>query len=191
MLQVSTAHIMKITVLLLFGVLLAGILNWQFPVLRFTSHWANETVALLMSVIPLVLIGAGIIQLGTYCNRWVAMPLTLGSLLLSLPVLAVVAFKAFTLPPLANEDDASFAKIEQIDPQVAVYRTNGGATTAYGIVVRQEQGLVPGVVLVKQLFSKYGISYINYTKVGDQLTIIDPSSTLETHEVCLKRFVYF
>jgi hypothetical protein len=181
---------MKTTVLRLLGVLLLGIANWQFPFLRFTSHWANEAVALLVSIIPLILIGAGIRHLNKFRTPWASVPLTLGLLLVSLPFLAIVAFQVVTFP-FGEEDDASLAKIEQIDEHLAVYRTNGGATSAYGIVVRQEQRLLPGVLLVKQLFSHYGISSIGCTKVGNHLTIIDPSLTLGTHEVLLKRFVYF
>jgi hypothetical protein len=182
---------MKTTVLLLLGGLLVGIANWQFPFLRFTSHWANEAVALLVSIIPIVLIGASIVHLiGKFRNPWASVALALGLAPFSLPFLALVAFKVFTFP-FGEDDDASLAKMEQIDPQVAVYRTNGGATTDYGIVVRQEQCLLPGVLLVKQLFSKYGISHINHTKVGNHLTIIDPSSPLEPHELFLKNFLYF
>ena len=144
---------MKTKLVLLLGVLLVILVNWRLPILRFTNHWANAAFALLVSLIPLLLIGAGIVHLGQYRNRWVSVPLALGLLLLSLPLFAVVVFEAFTLPPFANEDDGSFAKIEQIDPQLAVYRTNGGATMAYGIVVRQKQSILPGVLLVKQVFS--------------------------------------
>jgi hypothetical protein len=137
---------MKTTVLLLLGVLLLAIANWQFPFLRFTSHWANEAVALLVSVIPLVLLGTGIRQLSKFRTPWASVPLTLGLLLVSLPFLALVAFHLLTFP-FGEEDDASLTKMEQIDEQIAVYRTNGGATTDYGIVVRQEQRLLPGVLL--------------------------------------------
>jgi hypothetical protein len=179
------------SVLLLLGVLLVTLVNWRLPFLRFTNHWANAAFALLVSVIPLLLLGAGIVHLGTYRNRWVSAPLALALLLLSLPLFAVVAFEAFTLPALANEDDGSFVKIEQIDEQLAVYRTNGGATTAYGIVVRQEQRLLPGVLLVKQVFSQYGINRVNCIKVDNHLTIVEPYATPGTHKVELKRFVYF
>jgi hypothetical protein len=181
----------KSVLLLLLGVWVLTLVNWRLPFVRFSNHWANAAFGLLVSLIPFGLIGVGIGHLSTYRNRGVSTALSLGLLLLSLPQVVVVLVEALSLPPLANEDDASFAKIAQIDEQLAIYRTNGGATTDYGIVVRQEQRLVPGVLLVKQVFSKYGISYLNYTKVGNHLTIIDPASTLVTHEVELKRFVYF
>jgi len=35
--------------------------------------------------------------------------------------------------------------------KVAVYRTNGGATTSYGIIVRQECGIFPGISIIRGL----------------------------------------
>jgi amino acid transporter len=179
------------SVLLLLGVWLMTLLNWRLPFLRFSNHWANVAFVLLASLLPFGLIGTGLVHLGKYRPTEGSRLLTLGLLLLSLPLFAVVVVEVLILPPLANEDDASFAKIAQIEEQIALYRTNGGATTEYGLVVRQEQRLLPGVLLVKQVFSKYGISYLNYTKAGNHLTIMDPASTLKIHEVELKRYVYF
>lgn len=57
---------------------------------------------------------------------------------------------------LGNKGDASFELIKEFEvphSNVAVYRTNGGATTAFGIVVRQERSL--GFVhLSKVLYSE-------------------------------------
>ena len=39
--------------------------------------------------------------------------------------------------------------------QVVAYRTDGGATTDFGIVVRQQRRLMPGLLVVRDLYSEY------------------------------------
>lgn len=35
------------------------------------------------------------------------------------------------------------------------YQTNGGATTSYGMIVRQELQILPGILIVRQLADEY------------------------------------
>jgi hypothetical protein len=118
-------------------------------------------------------------------------PLTGALVLLSLPFLLVVGFLAFSLPPFINEQDRSFEKVGQVDEQLAVYRTDGGATTDYGIVVRQEQLVLLGVLLVKNIFNQYHLRDVACQKTGPILTIRDPASGQVLTEVLVKRFFYF
>lgn len=174
----------------LLGVFAVAVLNWQCPFIRLANHWANELVAVLATCIPLVLMGAGIARVLRRPNPWVAALLGAVLVVLCLPLLAVVVFRAFTLPPHANALDGSFEQVAQVGEHVAVYRTNGGATTAYGIVVRQEREFFPGVLLVRNVFAQYRLERVSCQLTGPSLTVRHPTSGQVLAAVTLKRFVY-
>lgn len=189
------------SLVLLLGTTLLAVLNWKFPFLRFTNHWANDGFAVLFSILPLLLLGGLIMRSLKGFNRWVSALLTGVLLLLAVPCMLLLTYKVtilafdfiglMSLPPHANDQDGSFEKMAQVDEHLAVYRTNGGATTAYGIVVRQERPLLPGVLLVKDVFSQYRLENVACRKTGPRLTIRHPSSGQVLKEVTLKPFLYF
>ena len=54
--------------------------------------------------------------------------------------------------------DLSFEKMRQDvinDEKYAIYRTNGGVLTSFGIVVRREGKVLPGLLQVKQICERY------------------------------------
>lgn len=81
--------------------------------------------------------------------------------------------------------------LKTTNEHLAVYRTDSGATTDYGIVVRQEWQLLSGLRLVKQVFAQYHPSKIAHTKTDSNLILIHPSSHQVLAEVPLQRFLYF
>ncbi|WP_143786640.1 DUF5412 family protein [Orenia metallireducens] len=84
--------------------------------------------------------------------------------------------------------DPSFKKVQQIkidDYIVNVYLTNGGATTDFGIVIRQEKEIILGLLLVKNIYTKYHQKNIAVKKVGEDLLEID------NQLIKLNRYVYF
>ncbi|WP_426059749.1 hypothetical protein [Hymenobacter sp. B1770] len=188
----------KTLLLLLLGVLLLAVLNWKWPFLRFTNHWTNDVFAVLVAALPVLLLVGLIGRITKAFNRWVAWPLTGVLVVVAVPFMAILVFKftilAFELiahPPHANDQDGGFEQVAQLDEHMAVYRTNGGATTAYGIVVRQERPLVPGVLLVRNVFAQYRLENVACQLTGPRLTIRHPSSGQVLKEVTLKRFFYF
>jgi hypothetical protein len=57
--------------------------------------------------------------------------------------------------------DTGFEKIAEMSASgvvYRVYRTNGGAMTDFGLVLRRERQVLPGVVLVSVLASQYHAS---------------------------------
>ena len=54
--------------------------------------------------------------------------------------------------------DTSFDKISEVESNGStyrLYRTNGGATTSFGLVLRKEAKLTSNIKTVKVIFSKY------------------------------------
>lgn len=57
--------------------------------------------------------------------------------------------------------------------RVVIYRTNGGATTAFGIVVRAEKVILPGVYLGHDLLNIYGADNVGISLVSSNSIKID------------------
>ncbi|PHS20497.1 MAG: hypothetical protein COA86_00685 [Kangiella sp.] len=88
---------------------------------------------------------------------------------------------------LSTGIDSSFEKIDEVtvgDSWYKLYRTNGGATTAYGLVLRKENKLFLGIKTVENIYSKYK-AYESTLKVLSQnelLMIIKPYSKRDKFE---------
>ncbi len=160
----------------LLGCYLATWLNLLWPVLRLTHAAANDLAfAASLLVLPFGL-------LSTAPNAWegarrgLAVALSVALLLLSIPVsLGVSACSALSGYPRA---DRSFEKLHQIVTNsgvVAAYRTNGGATTSFGMVVRQECQVVPGLLVVHTLATEYPAADAIVRLDGTTVTVTFPA----------------
>jgi hypothetical protein len=89
---------------------------------------------------------------------------------LALPLLFTVVFGPFVLLHLASvqadgDKDASFELLAAVPVEggrVAIYRTNCGATCAFGIAVRQERRLFWRLLLVRHLGGFYRAEEARY-----------------------------
>ena len=66
----------------------------------------------------------------------------------------IYIFFALIFLPDVNSDK-SHEKIHQYNNDIVVYRSDGGATTDFGIDIVKEKKLIPGVVIIKGLYSTY------------------------------------
>jgi hypothetical protein len=137
---------------LLVSIYLLVLLNVFYPAVRFNYGAANYVAFALAQFIPVTLLTMA--RLGTGWRRWST--LVVGSLLLfpAVPLgLGAAGCAVLSLP-----EDPSLERQQTIRTDfgnVTMYRTNGGATTAFGIVVRQECRVVPGLLVVRQLAHVY------------------------------------
>jgi hypothetical protein len=79
---------------------------------------------------------------------------------LSIPLFAIWLFiVVIGLPDVITRDvDYSFEPVQSIEIEgkhYQVYRTNGGATTSFGIVVREQTKLLPGLFYEKEVYAEY------------------------------------
>ncbi|MBO1520716.1 hypothetical protein [Oceanisphaera pacifica] len=81
--------------------------------------------------------------------------------------LAIPCFLTFTFAKLDYADittkgvDYSFEEINRLkvgDESYVLYRTNGGATTSFGLVLRMEKEIALGINAVNVIYSKYKAS---------------------------------
>jgi hypothetical protein len=144
------------TRLICIGVLLTvfalGWANWRAPVLRLASPSANIAAFIVVLLTPAA---ALVVAFRRPWMRWISV--------LLLPIAAIAAFLAlFAIldyrDVLNRGQDFSFELVREL-PQdgyvLRVYRTNGGATTAFGVVVRQERSVLPGIRLVRDVYRRH------------------------------------
>lgn len=123
--------------------------NVMFPTVLFEDGRLNRTVCAIAQIVP--------ITAWTYIVlRWNGWRLVCGGIGL-LPVVLLATCVA--IGSLAdNAFEPGFDRTHHIElgwTQVAAYQTNGGATTSFGMNVRQERRLFPGVLLVRELANVY------------------------------------
>ena len=141
--------------LLWLGAYLAVLANLRYPVLRFSWPLANIAFFTAAQILPVAAIGSSLRHLAGWRLISFLVVITPAALLgLGL------AFAGFMCAASVASDgaDRSFERQESVATpkgEVVAYRTNGGATTSFGIVVRQECLLLPGLMVVRQLGGEY------------------------------------
>lgn len=123
--------------------------RFEYPPLNYA------TVILLTFSIPAILFWLAFAALTSWW-RW---GIALIAAIITIPTAFFSVFAFFELQSIvATGVDASFESIAELKGERAlhrVYRTNGGATTAYGIVLRKERSLLPGLKLVTVVRNYY------------------------------------
>ena len=179
-------------VVLLF--LAAPLLIWQ-P-LRLSSPIASELLGWSVALVSPWLANLTLYRLG---QKWAQIL----SLLLCIPLAAqswILGFLLITTVSLDTGRNAMFDPIAESEWKgsvVRLYRTNfGGATTAFGVVIRQERAIIPGVLLVRPLNDFYRCYALDLTSTEEGVRVEDKHSNCtsfgkQKRDYRLKRFVYF
>ena len=157
--------------------------NWAgWPIeLRFTeSHLNYYFITLLCILLPISLFFK-ILTIGDNRNYLGAFVL---SGLLGLGCFVVGGFAYQDANKIAQSKiDYSFEKLNEIKHKngyYRLYRTNGGATTSFGLVLRVESEEFLGIKLVDRVFSKYKASEATMNIVGENIELqIQPYSNEE------------
>jgi hypothetical protein len=132
------------------------LLNWRRPFLRLEPAYLNNVVfgaTCLSPWLAVYLVGrlphaAARIALRTIfiCAGVVLFPLAMGSLM--------------------GSGWSDLGTIETGRHIVKLYETNCGAPCSFGVAVRQERRLIPGVVLVRDLYGFYPAAWPTYTVIN-------------------------
>jgi hypothetical protein len=172
---------------------------WQLrhPAIRFSSPLVNFVIgSALAFVLPW---GAARMLWSAGRRHWSrVIRVCIVALLIPYSLIALVgsAMSAFAF---RGGHDLSFDRVAELPWDgtfVRLYRTDGGATTDYGIVVRHERGIVPGIMLVRTLDLFYPCASLDLAATGYGVRLEHKRSYCEafsaTHrDYALKRFVYF
>jgi hypothetical protein len=129
-------------------------LNWRYPVVRFAWQPLNYVVFILALLMP----AGAVVVAARLRPRWLGWPLATAFTLPALGALILVLFASMLLLDTLKTGDPSFTFVRNLSTlnyDLRIYRTNGGATTAFGAVVRQEITLLPGLRLVRDVYNAY------------------------------------
>ena len=148
-------------------------LNWWNPSIRFSIPALNYLFLLASFTLPWFALFSAF-HIG---RRWVTIAVTV----VLLPALAYTLFWGLfvcidTAYVLLNGIDPSFEAISRVDMgsyEVALYRTNGGAMTSFGIAVRQEKSVLLGLRIVRQLEGFYPADAATYRVLGPDVICVE------------------
>ena len=139
-----------------------------------TNHVA---VALVMVLIPTLIFWTSVFVQ----YKWLRRSGICVAVLLSIPCLLISGFVIFTAPKQYEIADSSFELLDEIQNGSVVYRlyrTDCGATCAYGLNLRAERGLLLGTKLVSPLWSLDRADKGTLVITGPTVQIIDGSNVL-------------
>lgn len=117
------------------------------------NYWA---VAALAALTPMLALGVA----RTVPNKWLRRTASFGAALLVIPCL-LISSCAMLEAPRPSEPDMSYELLSEVRADrlaYRLYRTNCGATCAYGLELREELDLPLGVKLVSPKWSLYRAS---------------------------------
>jgi hypothetical protein len=182
--------VILIPILLL--VFIFALINWVFPILRF-SHWMANNIALItILTIPLVISWRII-----YLQSWVS---KISLSILILPVIAgcflLQLFAGLQLYNYRDGIDHSFRASQVLiinNSQIVTYQQNLFATTSLGVIVRQERRLLPGLLLVREIYREtpYLMHLDHVELVGtDAIRIVMVKQNMAEVIIPIQRFVW-
>ena len=126
-------------------------LNVWFPIIRCESQIADYSVALVVLTLPIVIAG---FAFGAK-PKWLGVIVAVLGIAMGPLLLIGILYSTLTLFSMVTNGKSEH--MEQTDElwqgptRVRAFVTNGGATVDYGITVRQERRIFPGILLVRVL----------------------------------------
>ena len=178
--------------------LAAAFFFWQLrhPFLRFDLPLVNDVVGFALGLYLPWMTAVALFRSGVRWRRAIALIVVAPLLLFSAAwmfggTLAVLAFfngRSLTLH--------QFAVHAWKGSEICLYRTDGGATTDYGVVLRQERTVLPGLRLVRRIDDFYPCYSLEVASTGSGITVNGAESGCilppdKSGEYRLKQFVYF
>lgn len=157
-------------------------LDYFYPFIRFTSLKLNDVFSLCIQIIPLMLLINGF-RFKHISTKIVNSVISIILIVISTTIAVIILFATITLN--VNEAFMPIHNIRFESSSVIVYRSNYGATTDFGITVRQEKEIIKGVLVVKNLLRKDHVYNISVKKLSDNAV------ELMGDKIYLKRNVYF
>ncbi len=141
---------------------------------RFENIYANEIVGLILYLLPIYALV--LVFKAKFEKKSLKLIFLVVLSLLSIGSLLPISFNLLTLSSIKNGADPSFERMQDMNInswKIVIYRTNGGATVDFGIVVRAEKSLLPGVYIKHDLIDIYHASDISLSVEGSDSIKID------------------
>jgi hypothetical protein len=173
---------------------LLGMANFLTPVIRLSSPLANYVTFLGILLIPWMVVALAFLVRPVWAAAAIG---TLGVAAgLASGILALfVALSTYLV--WTNGRDEGFLPVSEVHTDAGVvraYETNGGATTDYGLIVRQERAIFPGVLLVKNVYSEYHARGGRVERLGPDRVRVYPlydGVSTDGPEIRVRKLVWF
>jgi hypothetical protein len=175
-----------------------AIFLWQLrhPFLRFDSSIANDILGFALG---LCLPWLTMIAIFRSWGRWgkgIALVAIVPLVLYSAAWLLGGAWFGLAYRGGRNLSFDRFAAHAWRGSEIRLYRTDGGATTDYGVVLRQERTVLPGLRLVRRIDDFYPCYSLGVASTEDGIAVAGGAPECEglaglRREYRLKSFVYF
>jgi hypothetical protein len=171
---------------------------WQvrYPVLRFSSPILNEIIGFVLAIGLPWITAITVFRIGTRSSKIIFLAAALPLLYYSAIVFLGTAMTGFAYK---NGRDLSFDQFMELQwrgSDVRLYRTDGGATTDYGVVIRQERKVFPGIMLIRPIDTFYHCYSLNATSTETGISVTDQHSECRSfpgqrREYTLRPHLYF
>lgn len=143
-----------------------GMYNAWSPSVRFASALANWIALGGMQLIPIALFALSL-STGALWTRALRAIALIPIVVVAAIFASCAAFEGASI--VARGTSPSFERLSSIpfsNGGLTAYRTNGGAMTSFGIVVRQECVLLPGILRVRDVWSAYPAYEVSMRRIG-------------------------
>jgi len=171
---------------------------WQLshPIVRLAWPIANELLGFALGLCLPWMAAVAIFRIGLWWSKAIALVAVIPLVLYSAVFLLGSAMTGFADKDGRDLSFDRFAETHWKGSEVRLYRTDGGAAEAFGVVIRQERSLFPGVLLVRQLDDLYPCYALDAVSTDVGITVSDSGSECENfqeqrREYRLKPFLYF
>jgi hypothetical protein len=171
---------------------------WQVghPIIRFSSPILNDFVGHFIALVLPWFAALAVLRIRRRLPRLFTITAALFLLCYSLAVILSSAMAYFSYE---NGHDLGFEQFENIGwkgSSVRLYRTDGGATTDYGVVIRQERNVLPGIMLIRPIDTFYHCYSLSATSTETGILVTDQHSECrgfpdQHREYTLRSHLYF
>lgn len=176
----------------------SAIFFWQLrhPLVRFEWPIANDIIGFATALcLPWFTEGA-ILRMGRRWSKLTALIALVPLLLYSAVVLLGLGMTWLLYDRSRDLPFVRFAATDWKGSKVRVYQTNGFFSTDFGVVIRQERNLLPGLLLVRQLGDFNGCYSLDAEGTDVGVTVSDKNSECrgfqgQGRQYRLRPFLYF
>jgi hypothetical protein len=140
---------------------------------RLSSPRIGAILVAAAQLIPAIIFGYAVDRF-TGWRRVVGVVVTLPILLVSLPLLFVTAVdSAGVLLQGYSNAMIPLGRTDLRNGRVSLYQTNFGATTAYGVLLRHDRQLIPGLRWTRNVKGWYPAETGKLIRVGDNAVVVE------------------
>ena len=142
----------------------------------------------LMLVILLVLLAINTLQIRIFPLKVLLLIVFAPIAFVGIPWMFYETYRLYEYNNHGNVDESFvlIATSKYKDYEINAYRTNSGAMTSFGVVVRSERKFIPGLLMTERLYDNYRCMYVDLNIKSDTLIIIPDNEPSLREKIIIK-----